>query len=83
MLAGQLVDALLRNGGVGLGALEGELDVSGVGQDGRLYVGVGGVDGGQKLVGLGLGDHGGAEGALGYGTRGDDGAQAGQALLDK
>ena len=63
--AGELVDALLGGGGIFLGAKQRELDVAGVGQDGGFNVGVGGVDGGQKLVGLGLGNHGGAQGALG------------------
>ncbi len=65
----------------GLGAEQGELDVAGVGEDGGFYIVIGGVDGGEELVGLGLGDHGGAEGALGDGARGHDCAQAGQAVV--
>src|ERR1039458_2455586 len=78
--AGELVNALLGGGGVGLGAEEGDLDVASVGQDGGFDVGVGSVDGGEELVGLGLGDHGSLEGAPGDVARGQDLAQAGQAL---
>ena len=51
-----------------------------MGQDGGFDVLVFGVDGGEQLVGLGLGNHGGAQGALGDVARGQDFAQAGQAL---
>jgi len=46
---GQLVDALLGGGGIGFGAEQGELDVSGVGEDGGFHVLVFGVDGASSL----------------------------------
>ncbi len=51
-----------------------------MGEDGGFDIGVGGVDGGEELVGLRLGNHGGAEGAAGDVARRGRSREAGQAL---
>src|ERR1039458_4412506 len=82
-LPGQFIDAVLGKGGAGLGADEGELNISGVGENGGFHVLVRGVDGGEKLVSLRLGNHGGAQGALSDETFGDGGTETGKALVVK